>query len=162
MRFKLLAFAIPAFIALVIAGIFAFGSQSSPPPKLFELEMVEYAFHGQGYNGSTGGPELRVHLGDTVIIQLKNKGSQTHSFMITTVDELNKALDYAREKEAGMTGEMEMPEMAFAPMANVNGGDVQTVQFKANEAGTFFYGSFSENPELDAMQSMYGKLVVEG
>ena len=156
--------------AVVIGTIFLL-----PRGPDFTLDMQEF-----GYNDFTGGPTLKVRVGDTVRITLKNIGGAEHEFKVVedkdmsiTVmrnvikdlqsDGLSKAEQIERYDE--MRRNMVEDMVAFpGAQVDLKPTETKTIEFVAERPGTFWYvchnvgGSF---PELHQDRGMFGQIIVE-
>lgn len=143
---KAVPVAIVAIIIVVgIATYFLIASR--PAVKEFTLRMREY-----GFEGSKGGPTLRVKVGDNVRINLKNEGGIPHDFWI--VENIDKAVEETKEKK-------ERSFLFGASVQNVDAGQESRLTFKLDRSGSFFYVCLQLDPEIHARLGMFGELVVQ-
>ncbi len=150
-RWMILVGAVAAIALVVGVSVFIL---TQPREKTFELRAREFAFHGLGYSGTTGGPTLIVKVGDIVKITLINEGGIKHDLIVITEHDLNEALEAADHKHPE-------PVFAGAEIHDLEPGKTMTAVFKAEKPGTYVYACFVEEPELHAKLGMFGKIIVE-
>ena len=126
---------------VVVAGVAAF-FLAQPGAKSFNVTARDF-----GFDGFTGpGPTIRVKVGDTVQINLENKGGLKHELVISSSNMVQQTLFNAN---TGL----------------IDPGQRTTITFVANQAGNFFYVCFSDDgvaPKTHAELGMWGEFIVEG
>ena len=168
-------------IVLAVAGISAYLLTSQPKVKEFKLELLDY-----GYNGSSGGPTLRVKAGDVVKVTLINKSERVHEFRLSsnmdkflsdvdkvvanlqaqglkTADQVDSAQAFKDARR--LTGmKLVMVNNALDWDTDVDPGKTVTIQFSIDTPGTYWYlcgeldGTF---PQTHTHKSMFGQIIVE-
>ncbi|NNE89301.1 MAG: multicopper oxidase family protein [Silicimonas sp.] len=96
-----------------------------------------------GFNGSTPGPELRVRQGDTLAVRFDNQTSEASSVHWHGI-----------RLENSMDGVPGLTQLVVKP------GESFDYQFKAPDAGTYWYHSHNRSWEQVA-KGLYGPLIVE-
>lgn len=174
-------------VAAVGVGAYLAIPKGPPPPEVVtvQLEAREFGYQGLGYNLADhqykGGPTIKVKVGDTVRIVLKNSGGTEHELMVVKDKEkvLNmmrgvikdlqaqsleksKAIEQYNEKhEANAEKMVAFPEAEV----DVEQGQTKTIEFTANTVGQFSYvchkvaGTY---PETHQDNGMFGEFIVEG
>lgn len=131
-------------------------TRTTPAHVIVELEASEwvgrlsddnnYKFWGLGAQGATGtvpGPMIRVMVGDTVEIHLKNRKDSSESHNI----------DFHAVTGPG----------GGAAMLNTEPGEESKLKFKALNAGLYFYHCATASPSIPEhiANGMYGGILVE-
>ncbi len=98
-------------------------------------------FHYWTFNGTVPGPFLRVRVGDTVKLTLKNDKSSSH--------------DHSIDLHA-VTG-----PGGGAALTEVKPGKTKTMQFKALKSGLYVYHCAAGNAPTHIALGMYGMILVE-
>ncbi len=137
-------------LAIVVsAGAFAY-TQLAPPSRTltFKLYATEYAFS----DGKETNPTITVKVGDTVNITVRNVGKVEHEFMI--VQDLNASISHVKEGKGS-------PTPAFGAVLNdIDPDEEDTMTFKADKPGTYYYVCLADDPEIHAKLGMFGKFIV--
>jgi nitrite reductase (NO-forming) len=120
-------------------------------PEIVEINLVAQevlsniapvtSFHYWTFNETVPGPFLRVRVGDTVKLSLKNDKSSTH--------------DHSIDLHA-VTG-----PGGGAALTEVKPGETKTMQFKALNPGLFVYHCAAGNAPTHIALGMYGMILVE-
>jgi len=144
-----------AFVVIAIVGFAAYQLLPSAvlPGGRKEFKLIAGA--GKEYSFSDGGeenPTLRVKKGDVVKVTLRDKGMREHEFMI--VEDVDRAI---RQVEEGVGH----PMAVFGAEVRVKPGIEDSVVFRADQAGNFFYVCLEKEPEVHAKRGMVGKFIVE-
>jgi uncharacterized cupredoxin-like copper-binding protein len=163
-----------AVVAVVGVRVF-FLLPRGPAGREFNLRAAEF-----GFDGFQGGPDLRVKVGETVRIRVTNAGGLPHEFMVVTdkdiaVQMMHEAI--AELQDQGLTGEalleayegehegmMEQLMPIMGARAEMEPGMMQTIEFRAERAGTFWYVCLEGDgtlPLAHADNGMFGRLIVE-
>lgn len=132
-----------ASITLAI-GAYLFLSQS-PSVRTIELSARDF-----GYNDIKGGPTIRVKVGETVRLVLKNEGGIEHEIMI--VEDL---------KTDGH------PKTVFkgAEIKDLEPRQSGVATFVADKPGKYYYACFEDagtRPQKHTDRGMFGEFIVEG
>jgi plastocyanin len=150
---------VAVFVVLVI-GFNAAYLQSLPTTRHITVEGYDFFFTVPGMQGNN--PTITVRTGDTVVLTLKNLGTQNdHEFFILT-----KA-DFDNYTTALKTGEnASEPEPAFqnGSVEDVPAGESKTGTFVVGPPGTYVYACLDKmgtEPLTHANKGMYGTLQVE-
>lgn len=141
---------LPAAIVVIVLAVSLVGFfliTSRPAGKEFSLRMREY-----GFDGTKGGPSLRVKVGDNIRINLKNEGGLQHDFWI--VENVDKAVDETLTKK-------ERSFLFGARIQNVDPGQESRLTFKVDRPGSFFYVCLQLDPEIHAKRGMFGEFVIQ-
>ncbi|WP_199615159.1 multicopper oxidase family protein [Paenibacillus alkalitolerans] len=96
------------------------------------------------FNGSTPGPELRVHEGDRVVVKLINRDIEEG----VTIHWHGVAVPCSQDGVAGVTQDAVWPGESF------------TYSFIADHHGTYWYHSHQESSE-QAKKGLIGRIVIE-
>jgi len=178
-RRSVLVGSIAAVVVIVAAvGVFLLAPQG---PREVKLEMWEF-----GFNGPSGGPEIRVRVGETVRFVLTNRGGTDHEFMIVRDldgfrEALRKTVNESREKgldqEAiAASEEVEMLHHKYSAIElmvdgkmehelELEPGESVTVTVSFDRPGTYYYVCAElalTFPESHLDREMFGKIIVEG
>ena len=126
-------------------------TRREPANVLVELEAVEFVgklsddnnYRFWGFNGTAPGPMIRVMVGDTVEIRLKNKKDSKESHNI----------DFHAVTGPG----------GGAASLNTEPGEESKLRFKAMNAGLYFYHCATASPSIPEhiANGMYGGILVE-
>ncbi len=154
-----LAFAPGAASAMETIKAVVTAAPNAPPPitrkeaanVIVELEAGEWVgklsddnnYKFWGFNGTVPGPMVRVMVGDTVEIHLKNKADSKESHNI----------DFHAVTGPG----------GGAAMLNTEPGQESKLRFKALNAGLYFYHCATASPSIPEhiANGMYGAILVE-
>lgn len=143
---KALPVAIVAIIVVVILVGYYFIT-SRPTVREFSLRTREF-----GFDGTKGGPSLRVKVGDDVRINLKNDGGIPHDFWI--VENVEKAVEETLAKK-------ERTFLFGARAQKLEPGQESKLSFKVDRPGSFFFVCLQLDPEIHAKRGMFGEFVVQ-
>ena len=126
-------------------------TRNQPANVIVDLEASEWVgrlsddnnYKFWGFNGTVPGPMIRVMVGDTVEIHLKNKKDSKESHNI----------DFHAVTGPG----------GGAAMLNTEPGDESKLHFKALNAGLYFYHCATASPSIPEhiANGMYGAILVE-
>ena len=126
-------------------------TRTQPAHVIVEMEASEWvgrlsddnSYKFWGFNGTVPGPMIRVMVGDTVEIHLKNKKDSKESHNI----------DFHAATGPG----------GGAASLNTEPGDESKVRFKALNAGLYFYHCATASPSIPEhiANGMYGGILVE-
>ena len=126
-------------------------TRNQPANVMVDLEASEWVgrltddnnYKFWGFNGTVPGPMIRVMVGDTVEIHLKNKKDSKESHNI----------DFHAVTGPG----------GGAAMLNTEPGDESKLHFKALNAGLYFYHCATASPSIPEhiANGMYGAILVE-
>ena len=126
-------------------------TRTQPAHVIVEMEASEWvgrlsddnSYKFWGFNGTVPGPMIRVMVGDTVEIHLKNKKDSKESHNI----------DFHAATGPG----------GGAASLNTEPGDESKVRFKALNAGLYFYHCATASPSIPEhiANGMYGAILVE-
>jgi FtsP/CotA-like multicopper oxidase with cupredoxin domain len=128
------------------------GPASGPPDQRFELTAKSAdvrltsgrVVHALTFNGMSPGPELRVHQGDLVEVELTNEDvEQGVTIHWHGVDVAN-----AEDGVAGVTQDAVLP------------GERYTYRFRAEQVGTFWYHTHQISSDY-VQRGLFGVLVIE-
>jgi len=97
-----------------------------------------FVVHAWTFGGTVPGPVIRVHLGDTVRVHLKNEGTMSHS------------IDF-HASETAMNDQM----------VEIKPGETWTYTFKANYAGVWMYHCGTAPALHHIANGMFGMVIVE-
>jgi len=126
-------------------------TRTTPAHVIVELEATEFVgrlsddnnYKFWGFNGTVPGPMIRVMVGDTVEIHLKNRKDSAESHNI----------DFHAVTGPG----------GGAAMLNTEPGEESRLRFKALNAGLYFYHCATASPSIPEhiANGMYGGILVE-
>jgi nitrite reductase (NO-forming) len=126
-------------------------TRTTPAHVIVELEATEFVgrlsddnnYKFWGFNGTVPGPMIRVMVGDTVEIHLKNRKDSAESHNI----------DFHAVTGPG----------GGAAMLNTEPGEESKLKFKALNAGLYFYHCATASPSIPEhiANGMYGGILVE-
>jgi len=166
-------------IAAAAAALFYFLTMQ-PPVREVKLEAREF-----GFNGVSGGPTIRMRVGETVKVVLVNIGGAGHEFMTVKdssrfLNELHETIKALQEKgleedEIEKAEEVEMVHHKYhtgkiivdnEEVADVEVGVGETREFllRFDEAGTYTYLCAEIEvtfPQTHADKGMLGTIIVE-
>jgi len=150
---------IAIFIVLVI-GFNAAYLQSLPTTRHITVEGYDFFFTVPGIQGNN--PTITVRTGDTVVLTLKNMGTQNdHEFFMLTKDDFN---NYTTSLNTGENASEPEPAFPNGSVEDVPAGESKTGTFVVGPPGTYVYACLDKmgtGPLTHANKGMYGTFQVE-